>query len=247
MRALSVVTLAVQTVAAIVPLVLVSGCPTGSLIGQPCEEAGEEQCEGDQNLRCDGTVWTLLAECSYKCIDEKAVIEHSGPIQDDETWTCAEGPHLVKETMTVGAGHTLTIEKGALVRMVASARINTDVAGRIEANGDENAPILVTSDSGDAPGFGGATEGGLNVFAVTTGEPSVIVNTIIERGTHGLGVFNIADGALLPVVENNTLRDNAGYGIIISCSGDAPAVPDFRAAGNQFFKNETGEVSPCDL
>ena len=225
--------------------VALSGCPTGSLIGQPCEEAGEEKCEGDQQIRCDGTVWTLLSECSSECIGGKDEVSHSGPILDDQTWTCAEGPHVVNDTMTVGAGVTLEIQAGALVRIVAAARINTDPAGRIEANGDENAPILVTSKSGDAPGFGGATEGGLNVFAVTTGDPSVVKNTIIERGTHGLGVFNIAENALMPVVENNTFRDNDGYGIIISCSGATPPIPDFRAAGNQFFKNDGGEVSPC--
>lgn len=224
-----------------------AACPTGSLVGQPCDDAGKTTCEDLAGLRCDGTVWVQLNECANECVEKAKLPEqkHEGAIDDDETWSCAAGPHVVKDTMTVAAGKTLTIEAGALVKIVAAARINTDLAGRIEAGGSEEAPILVTSDSGDASGFGGNDEGGLNVFAVTSGDPSVVKHTIIERGTHGLGVFGLAADATPPVVENNTLRDNTGYGIILGCNGDAP-IPDFKADGNQFFENGDGDVSACN-
>lgn len=223
-----------------------SACPSGSLIGEPCDNGGDTQCEGDVLIRCDGQVWIELAPCAYECIKDKEPVEHQGNIDADETWTCAEGPHLVKETMTVNNTATLTIEAGAMVRIVPAARINTQVAGRIESRGTSAARVLVTSDNGEASGFGGLAEGGLNVFAVESGEPSVIEFTNIERGTHGLGVFGLSSQATPPVIENNAFSDNTNYGILISCAEENPPIPDFEAAGNQFFENGAGDVSTCD-
>lgn len=220
-------------------------CSPTSLLGEPCTDAGEDVCEGDVLLRCDGTVYVKITDCASSCVEDKEEVKHSEPISADETWACADGPHLVEDTLTITSGTTLTLTAGALVRIVAAARINTELSGRIDALGTAQAPILITSKSGDASGFGGGTEGGLNVFAVATGEPSVIEHTIIERGTHGLGVFNLSSTATPPVVRNNTFRDNTNYGINILCAEDAPPIPDFAADGNSFFNNGAGEVSGC--
>lgn len=221
-----------------------SACPPASLVGQPCETAGTPQCEDDALLRCDGSVYVQLASCASECVKDKAPIAHNQPISSDETWACEAGPHLVNSTITVQNGATLTIEAGSLVRIVSASRINTDIAGRIASLGTQNAPVLVTSDSGDPSGFGAGAEGGLNVFAVEAGEPSIVDNTIIERGVNGLGVFGLSATATPPTVTNNTLRDNTQFGIVISCNSVNPPIPDFAAAGNQFFSNG-GEVAPC--
>ncbi len=226
---------------------LVAGCPPGSLIGQPCADVGTEVCEGDKLLRCDGRFYLELAPCAGKCIEDKAEIAHSGDsISADETWSCTDGPHAVSGTITVADDVTLTIEAGALLRLQPASRIDTTRAGRVESVGTPEAPILFTSANGLSGGFGAGAEGGLNIFAVETGEPSVVENTIIERGIHGLGVFGLSSNADPPVVRNNTLRDNANFGIFLTCDEVGAPVPDFAADGNLFFNNGDGEVSICE-
>lgn len=225
-----------------------SACPSGSLIGEPCSDGGKEVCEDTVLIRCDGQVYVKLADCASQCIEGKDPVDHTGGIDANETWTCAEGPHVVKETMTVGNDATLTIEPGAVVRLVPASRINTLTAGRVVAKGTPNATILVTSDTGEAASFGGLTEGGINVVAVQDGEPSHIEHVIIERGIHGLGVFGLSSVATAPTVKNNTFRDNENYGIVLQPCGEAdPPIPDFVEDGNQFFRNGAGDVSPCEL
>lgn len=223
-----------------------AGCPPSSLIGQPCAEVGLDVCEGDQLLRCDGKFYIVLAPCAGECIEAKAEIPHEGGnITADETWTCADGPHAVSGVITVAEDVTLTIEAGALLRMQPASRIATTRGGRVESIGTAEAPILLTSANGLSGGFGAGAEGGLNVFAVETGEPSVVEHTIIERGIHGLGVFGLSSSADPPVVRNNTLRDNENFGIYVTCDEDAAPIPDFEGDGNQFFNNG-GDVSTCD-
>lgn len=230
----------------VVPCITLAGCPPTTLVGQPCSTAGENQCEGDGLLRCDGQFYRLLAECATECVAKsgRAPTEHKEAILSaDETWQCAEGPHLVGTTITVAAGVTLTLEAGALLRMAPASRINADPQGRIDALGTTEASILMTSDDELKGSYGAGAEGGLNVFAVESGEPSRIEHTIIERGRHGLGVFGLSATAAPPVVEGNTFRDNQNYGILVRCNG-TPEIPDF-AATNNFFTNDAGDVSTC--
>jgi hypothetical protein len=230
---------------------LSSACPPNTLVGQPCTDADEfEPCEGDTLLRCINGFYEILAECAEKCVSAsgRAGVTHNTPIATDETWTCADGPHTVEGApLNVAAGATLFIEAGALLRMQPASRISADPAGRIEATGTIEAPILVTAANGLAAGFGAGAEGGLNVFAVegATPTPSVIRHVIIERATHGLGLFGLTSTANLPTIENNTFRDNEGFGILISCNEANAPIPDFEADGNQFFNNGT-PVGNCE-
>lgn len=226
---------------------LLAACPPASLVGQPCAEVGQDVCEGDQMLRCDGKFYIVLAPCAGECIAGKDEIAHDGVnLTADETWSCADGPHAVSGTVTVADDVTLTIEAGALLRLQPASRIDTTRAGRVESVGTAEAPILFTSANGLSGGFGAGAEGGLNIFAVETGEPSVVEHTIIERGIHGLGVFGLSSNADPPVVRNNTLRDNEKFGIFVTCDEAAAPIPDFEADGNQFFNNNGGDVSTCD-
>lgn len=229
-------------------VVACAACPPASLIGQPCQKAGDEPCEGDALLRCDGRFYVELAPCASQCIvaAKKADVTHAGATVDtDETWTCAEGPHLVPAGLTVSAGVTLTIEAGAIVKLQSAAKIDTDPAGRVVSVGDANAPILFTSADGKKSGFGNGSSGGLNVFAVDSGDPSDIEHTIIERGIHGLGVLGISPTKTLPIVKDNTLRDITRFGILVSCDDATTPIPDFAADGNQFF-GDGADVSACN-
>jgi hypothetical protein len=224
---------------------LLAGCPASTLVGQPCDEAGEKHCEEERLIRCDGRAYRLLAECSSECQAGKPFLEHTEAVIDaDETWQCLAGPHRIGTTITIAPGATLTIEAGAVVSMVPASRIVADVAARVDALGTEEAPILVTADNGQRGGYGAGQEGGINVFAVQSGAPSRIEHTIFELGIHGLGVFGLASDATAPVVENNTFRDQQRFGIVITCNEADPPIPDFEAT-NEFFGNLEGAVSPC--
>jgi hypothetical protein len=232
----------------VAPFALVlSACPPSTLVGQPCEELGETLCEDLTQIRCDGQFYRVLAECSNECVaaSKLDVVTHEDAIAADETWTCEEGPHLVRGPLSIGAGTTLTIEAGALVRLELGSSLTADVAGRIDALGVAEAPILFTSNNGLAGGFGSTASGALNVFAVEDGEPSRVEHTIIERGVTGMSVSGLSATATPPVVDGNTFRDNDTFGILLFCSGDNPPVPDFEAT-NEFFNNTAGTVSSCD-
>ncbi len=233
----------VRGLVSLVPLVMIAGCPPDSLVGQPCDTP-EDKCEGDTLIRCDGSYFILLAPCAVECRGDVVVTTHDGLIEADETWTCLDGPHLVTGQLTVQPDVTLTIEQGTHIRMDPASRLNIDSAARIEANGVIEAPILVTSNTGESAGFGAGSEGGINVFAADSGDPSVLRHTIIERGIHGLGLFGLANDTTPPVIEDCTFRDNENFGILLQCNGE-PEVPDFTA-NNLFFTNGAGDVSECN-
>ena len=231
-------------VAAVAVVATALGCPRSTLIGAPCETAGEEQCEELQKLRCVGGAYELIAPCHADCAPGPGVTHEQGSIDADETWLCAESPHLVRGVVGVAAGATLTIEPGSEVRHEPSSHVDVDVDGRVVIDASPGAEVVFTSNNGLAGGFATAATGGLNVFA-TTGEPSVIRHLIVERGQNGLGVFGLSSTATAPVIERSTFRDNSLFGIRLSCDAvDAP-VPDFDGAGNLFFANGDGDVSTC--
>jgi hypothetical protein len=229
--------------AAFALVMMTAGCPPDTLVGQPCDTPGD-QCEGDKLIRCDGSYFIELAPCAYECRGDAVVTTHDGLITADETWTCLDGPHLVTGQVTVQPDVTLTIEQGTQIRMDPASTLNIDRLARLDALGVVEAPILVTSNTGEIAGFGLGAQGGINVFAVETGEPSVLQHTIIERGIHGLGVAGLADDTTPPVIEDCTFRDNQRFGIILQCNGD-PEV-NFSENGNLFFTNGDGDVSECN-
>jgi hypothetical protein len=236
--------LAVITTAATTSLV--TACGSKSVLGLTCETAGEELCEGTARIRCDGTRYVELAPCSYQCVEADGVQHEQGELTANETWACADGPHIVNGNVTVGAGVTLTIEPGTQLRMTPSSTLNVVPDGRIVVDATAGGPVLVTSDNGQQAGFAASGSGGINVFAVAAGvEPSILRHVIVERGRNGLGVFGLSTTSTPPVIENCTMRDNLGLGIIIGCDEPGAPVPDFVAAGNQFFDNGGGDVGTC--
>lgn len=227
-------------------LAATTACGPATLVNAPCDDLGDEVCEGPAPLRCDGRRWQKIGECAGSCLQAIQTEHDEQRVTGEVTWTCLESTHVVKQSITVTSGSTLTIEPGVVLRLDPASRITTEPGGRIVAEGTELVPILVTSNNETQGGFGGLAEGGINVYANRTGEPSIIREVIIERGIHGLGVFGLEPDVTPPVVENSTFRDNLNYGIIVRACSGGPTIPDFAAAGNQFFGNGEGEVSVCD-
>jgi hypothetical protein len=218
----------------VVVVVAAVGCPRSTLVGAPCEVAGEEVCEDLQKLRCDGRQYIILAPCHADCAPGPGVTHEQGEIT-----------HLVRGVVTVAPGATLTIEPGSEVRLEPSSHVDIDVDARVVIDATAGGPVLFTSNNELEGGFATAATGGLNVFATSSVEPSIIRSLIVERGQNGLGVFGLSATATPPIVERSTFRDNSGFGIRLSCDAVDSPVPDFDAAGNLFFGNGGGDVSTC--
>lgn len=220
------------------------GCD-GSLVGQPCErdELGMTTCEEEALLTCEGDrEWVLTSACDQSCTIGPGT-SHS-EISGDETWTCLSGPHRVDAVLTIPAGATLSIEQGTHIEVAVGSRIDTTPTSFVDAVGVDGAPIVFTSSSGTTAGYGSLNQGGLNVFASSSGS-SRLDHVIIERAIHGLGVLGLATDIAGPSIQNTTLRDNEGWGILIrGCNGDV-VIPDYTENQNRFFGNGEGEVSGC--
>lgn len=73
-------------------------------------------------------------------------------IKTDTTWLASSGPYLVSESVIVSSGATLTIEAGTVVKFAKGAemKIGDKTPGKLVVNGKAAAPVMFTSDSGDA-------------------------------------------------------------------------------------------------
>lgn len=71
-------------------------------------------------------------------------IWHSGLLTANETWTAGD-LHLVDGEVTVGAGVTLNIAAGAIIRFFPHTAIAVRNTGNLVAQGTQEAPIILTS------------------------------------------------------------------------------------------------------
>jgi hypothetical protein len=229
---------------AIVPLLC--ACGPKVLEGSPCETIGEQTCEALALHQCDGSQWVRINECHHDCYIATPRAHDETSLSGDNTWTCAEGPHLVTQAMTIADGASLTIEPGTAVRFAQGARIDTTPASRLTADGTQSAPILFTSDDETIGGYGSANLGGVNLYVRNDGgEASSLKWALVERAVNGVGLLGLEDGATLPAIEDNAFRDNQSWGVILrGCVGE-PTPPDLEAAGNLFLNNPEGAISAC--
>lgn len=75
----------------------------------------------------------------------------SGPISSNTTWTLADSPYVMTGNVTVGAGVTLTIEPGVVVKGDSALR-QLMVSGSLIAEGTSANRITFTSTSDSASG-----------------------------------------------------------------------------------------------
>jgi hypothetical protein len=226
--------------------VALPACGPKALAGSDCENIGDTACEGLALHQCDGSEWVQVAPCHRECSVTPPVEHAEATISADTTWSCEDGPHLVTGVVTIEAGKTLTVMAGAEVRFAPGARIDTTQQSRLVAEGDQNAPILFTADDETVGGWGGGNQGGLNLFLRDDdGEPSVLKHALVERAVNGVGLLGVDDSRELPVLENNSFRDNLNWGVLLrGCVGE-PATPDLAADGNRFIGNGMGDISGC--
>lgn len=93
----------------------------------------------------------VLAESTRDTAVNNNVIWHRGPLLASDSW----GPgkvHVVSREVSVGAGQTLTLQPGAIVKFLPGAQLKLLGGGRVVALGTAAQPITLTSFLDDSAG-----------------------------------------------------------------------------------------------
>jgi hypothetical protein len=227
-------------------LTLVGACGPTVLEGSPCETIGDQTCAALALHQCDGSQWVRVTDCHHECYIAAPTAHDDTQLAGDVTWACEDGPHLVTQAMTISDGASLTIAPGTEVRFAPGARLDTTPSSQLVIDGLLAAPILLTSDDETVGGYGGGNLGGVNLYVrADDGDASSLTWALVERSINGVGLLGLEDGKELPTIENNTMRDNQNWGVLLrGCVGE-PTPPDLEGAGNLFFNNGQGAISPC--
>jgi hypothetical protein len=132
-------------------------------------------------------------------------VDVGGSIATDTTWTAANSPYIITETVTVDAGVTLTVEAGVTVMTSSDMGQYLDVKGHLEAVGTAVNPILFTAfnDLSANRWSGVAVSGSANFEYVT-----------MRYAYTALFMSESSGGDLL--LENTVFEENSVYPIIVN-------------------------------
>jgi hypothetical protein len=151
---------------------------------------------------------------------------HKDTIAADETWTAANGPHVVSFDLKVSKGATLTIEPCAEVRIQKGYSIV--VEGNLVALGAATTPIKIGADDASTPwGF-------MQVFA--PGTIKLAYATVSDGGgvgvTNAYGMIEARGDQLMPAqailkLDHVTVSNSGTYGVSLRAGG--ALTPDSQA------------------
>lgn len=83
-----------------------------------------------------------------------------GTLANSQTWSAANSPHLITNSLTIPSGVTLTIEAGTTLFLASGANITISNGGQLIAEGRPEAPITFTRPPGATTPWGGITLAG---------------------------------------------------------------------------------------
>lgn len=173
---------------------------------------------------------------------------HNADITASETWAAADNPHVVKGVIGVegAATPTVTIEAGVEVRFAASAGLEiggSSASGMLTVNGTAAAPVKFTANAA-TPAKGHWI--GL-IFNAPASDNSKVSNATLEfcgGGTSSAAAcLTIADSK--PVVENVTVLNSAGYGVVVDVGGEFGAGStklSVSSSGKHAVRIESGQA-----
>lgn len=186
------------------------------------------------------------------------LVDVGGTIAANTTWTVANSPYILTDTVTVQTGVTLTIEAGVIVQTPDTGDY-LDVQGHLEAVGTAVNPILFTSiDDLPANNWSGiSVSGSANIEQVTMrhaytalfisgsggGVVSLIDSTVEENLTYPIVVNTDALHRL--TMNNVTFSNNLPDRIGINKSHDL--VDNFTLAANVWLTPQPGLEGYEDL
>lgn len=142
----------------------------------------------------------------------------SDTLSTNQTWTVANSPYQLTDTVVIAQGVTLTINQGVTVQFNENQTLI--VEGAIVADGDAGSEITFTS-SANKPAKG---DWGTIRFNSTTGVGSLFDHVIIEyggapnsEGNTG-AMISYRTGAYAFDLTNKTVRNSWGHGIDLRAS-----------------------------
>ncbi|HQE93847.1 MAG TPA: carboxypeptidase regulatory-like domain-containing protein [Anaerolineae bacterium] len=92
-----------------------------------------------------------IGQATRSVLVNNSVVWHRGRLTADETWT-ADRVHVIESPVSVGAGVTLTVQAGAVVKVAAGASLNVENNAVVDIPATEQAPVILTSLADDSAG-----------------------------------------------------------------------------------------------
>lgn len=161
----------------------------------------------------------------------RATANASGIISTDTTWTLAQSPIVVTDSVVVSANVTLTVEPGVTVRVQAGKGIIVD--GTLIARGTDALPITFTSDAATPqPGDWGvlmfsdsSTDAAFDAAGNYAGG-SVLEHVTIEYAGGGTSRGPaVQTRSAAPFVNHSTIRNNYEGGFSADAVGGSVSPP----------------------
>ena len=171
----------------------------------------------------------ILMFMFFVTVQAQGQITVSQDITSNTTWTLANSPVTITETITIASGATLTIDPGVEVRLGNAVSVLVD--GGLVADGTDGNPIVFTSASATkAAGDWGTIE-----FRNTANVGSVINYVTMEYGSGGerAGQLFYTTGAFGVNISNSTFRFSASHGVNLRAS--SPAISNSEFTANQGY------------
>lgn len=183
----------------------------------------------------------------------------------DQHWTLSGSPYIVISDVTLGAGVTLTIDPGVIVKFKANTGLFPGGGGTLVANGTAAEQIIFTSYNDDSVSAGGDTSPedsssptaaywskvhlqnavdsikyakiryGNSCLSVSSGTPT-IENSTISNCSIGVDVNSVSAPGMTFTMQNNTITGNIVGVKTILASG-------FTLTNNNIYSNTQGAES----
>ena len=146
------------------------------------------------------------------------------------------GCYLVPESLTVGAGATLRLSAGVVLKFAEAAKLAVSSSGTLTANGTAAAPVVL-SGSVSTPGYWGGVE-----FQNSTSVGNLLRGSVIQYagGGDSLAAISVTQGRARFRIEDTLVRYNQKRAIHFSFN--SIAIDEFK--GNRITENVSiGQVT----
>ncbi len=149
------------------------------------------------------------------------LVNVNGTISSDTTWTLADSPYILTDTVWVNEAVTLTIEPGVVVMGQANATLR--ISGHLQAIGTTSQPITFTSSANTGAGEWAGLE-----FHGGTGD---LQHTVMRYGS---GIWIQGSPTADPVtIADSVIEHNNDYAIMIETDNiHRLALSNVRASNN---------------
>ena len=118
-----------------------------------------------------------------------SVIWHNGALSASETWA-AGTVHVVSREVSIGAGQSLTLQPGVMVKFLPGARLNLLGGGKLTALGTAAQPITLTSFLDDSVGGDSNLDGDLTKPTPGSWRLAVNASATLNANENALFRFN---------------------------------------------------------